>query len=82
VAPHPVRPRHGRNEVPSTEALRTRLRALERALVKKTPKGTEPDPSALGFLEKRRARLSLSPSSRERARIAKDLDEWEQAFLR
>jgi len=80
--PTPVRPRHPRIETPSTDALRGRIRSLERALVKQTPKGTDPDPSALGFLEKRRARLSLSPSSRERARISKDLDEWEQTFLR
>jgi hypothetical protein len=77
--PKVVRPKV---EVPSVDALRSRVRSLERALVKATPKGTEPDPSALGFLEKRKARLSLAPSSRERARISKDLDEWEQTFLR
>jgi hypothetical protein len=55
--------------------------ALEAALVKGTPAGEDPDPSAVTLLRKYKVEATMVESSADRQRLAKDLAAFQRTFL-
>jgi serine/threonine-protein kinase len=87
VLPSPTVVKHtpagttGRGEAPTSDALRKRVADLEAALLKGTPAGEEPDPSAVTLLRKYKVEATMVESPAERQRLSKDLAAFQRTFL-
>jgi serine/threonine protein kinase len=79
-SPVPV-PRRTEARVPSAGELKRRLQDLEVHLRRRTPRGEAPDPAALQFLAKYRVQVTMAESAPDRAKLARELDQWERLFL-
>lgn len=80
VTPPPVKVRPTRTPPTATE-LKKRVAGLEKALLKATAPGEEPDPSALTLLRKYKVEATMVDTADDRQRLAENLKAFEQTFL-